>query len=220
MTVVTKQDSCNRCGNCCRQGGPALHKRDLDLVREGKIQLRSLITIRKGELTENPLAGGIQPAGVELVKIVGTGRQWNCCYYDEQKGCSIYQHRPQACVLLKCWDTKDILDIVEKETISRFDLLTFDDPLIPIINEHERICPAPDFMYIRNNGSRLPVQLEKDLQKRVRDDLRFRTRVIRDFDLKLSEELFYFGRPLFQLLQPLGAVVTEFQSEITLKWKH
>ncbi len=219
MTVVIKQDSCNRCGNCCKQGGPALHKGDLDLVRRGIIPLSSLITIRKGELTENPVVGAIQPAGVELVKIVGTGRQWDCCYYDEKNGCSIYENRPQSCVLLKCWDTKDILDIVEKETVNRLDLLGSDDPLIPIINEHERICPSPDFLYIRNNGSRLPVQLEKELEKRVRDDLRFRTRVIRDFDLKLSEELFYFGRPLFQLLQPLGAVVTEFRSEVTLKWK-
>lgn len=220
MTVATKQDSCNRCGNCCKQGGPALHKSDLDLVHKGVIPLSSLITIRKGELIQNPVAGDIQPAKVELVKIVGTGRQWDCCFYDEQEGCSIYEHRPQACVLLKCWDTKDIMDIIEKETLNRIDLLTSDDPQIPVINEHERICPSPDFMYIKNNGSKLSVQLEKELERKVRDDLGFRTRIIRDFKLKLSEELFYFGRPLFQLLQPLGAVVTEFQSEITLKWKH
>lgn len=215
---LNSQNSCNRCGNCCRQGGPALHKKDLNLVREGKIPIGNLITIRKGELTENPVAGGIQPAGVELVKIVGTGRQWDCCYYDEKKGCTIYDNRPQACVLLKCWDTKDILSIVEKETLSRFDILAPDDPLIPVIREHERICPVPDFIYIRDNCHRLPDQLEKELERLVRDDLRFRTRVIRDLNLTLSDELFYFGRPLFQLLQPLGATISESPSEITLRW--
>jgi len=216
---VTKQNSCKRCGNCCKQGGPALHKQDLTLVHDGKIPISSLITIRKGELTDNPLAGTIRPVGVELVKIIGTGRQWDCCYFDEEKGCLIYENRPQACVVLKCWDTEEILKLVEKETLSRFDILSSDDPLIPVIREHERICPYPDLLHIKNNGSQLSSKLKKELEKLVRDDLRFRTRIIRDFDLKLSEELFYFGRPLFQLLQPLGATVVESQSEITLKWK-
>lgn len=214
----SSQNSCNRCGNCCRQGGPALHKKDLNLVREGKIPIENLITIRKGELTENPVAGGIQPAGVELVKIVGTGRQWDCCYYDGEKGCTIYENRPQACVLLKCWDTKDILSIVEKETLSRFDILAAGDPLISVIREHELICPLPDFLYIRANSHRLTEPLEKELEKLVGDDLRFRTRVIRDLNLTLSNELFYFGRPLFQLLQPLGATISESPSGITLRW--
>ena len=214
----SSQGSCNRCGNCCRQGGPALHMNDLDLVREGKIPPGNLITIRKGELAENPVAGGIQPAGVELVKIAGTGRRWDCCYYDEGKGCTIYENRPQACVLLKCWDTKDILSIVEKETLSRFDILAVDDPLIPVIREHELLCPLPDLLHIRDNSHRLTEELEKELEKLVGDDLRFRTRVIRDLQLQLSEELFYFGRPLFQLLQPLGATISESPSGITLRW--
>lgn len=206
---MTRQTECKKCGDCCRQGGPALHKRDLDLVRDGKIPISTLITIKKGELTHNPLTGVVQPAGVELVKITGKGQQWECCYYDEQKGCTIYENRPQACVLLKCWDTKDVLNIVEKETLSRFDILGSDDPLIPAIREHDRICPCPDFLYIRDNVGQLPDQQKKELEKQVRDDLSFRTRVISDFNLKLSEELFYFGRPLFQLLQVLTRVSHE-----------
>jgi len=210
------QISCRKCGNCCRQGGPSLHEHDLSLVRTGKIPISGLITIRKGELTDNPLAGGIHPAGVELVKIAGTGREWDCCYYDLKKGCTIYSYRPLACVLLKCWDTEEILSIVEKETLGRLDILSTDDPLVPVIEEHERICPLPDFMGIRGKRGRLSGSQERELEKLVRNDLRFRTRVIRDYDLKLSEELFYFGRPLFQLLQPLGVLVSESPSGITL----
>ena len=206
---MTRQTECKKCGDCCRQGGPALHKRDIDLVRDGKMPISTLITIKKGELTHNPLTGVVQPAGVELVKITGKGQQWECCYYDEQKGCTIYKNRPQACVLLKCWDTKDVFNIVEKETLSRFDILGSDDPLIPAIREHERIYPCPDFLYIRDNMGQLPDQQKKELEKQVRDDLSFRTRVISDFNLKLSEELFYFGRPLFQLLQVLTRVSHE-----------
>ncbi len=216
---MIEQTECRKCGSCCREGGPALHKGDLGLVRDGKIPISSLITIRKGELTHNPVMGDIQPAGVELVKIIGKGQQWECRYYDERKGCAIYENRPRACVLLKCWDTKDILDLVEKETLGRLDILGPVDPLITAIKEHEHICPCPDLLYIKARAGRLPTRQEKELENQVRDDLLFRTKIIHDFDLELSEELFYFGRPLFQLLQPLGAIVSESQSGVTLRWK-
>ncbi|MCK5516385.1 MAG: hypothetical protein KAI39_05860, partial [Desulfobulbaceae bacterium] len=74
--------------------------------------------------------------------------------------------------------------------------------------------------YIRDRAGRLSDQQEKELEKRVKDDLQFRTSVTGDYNLKLSEELFYFGRPLFQLLQPLGAIISESRSEVTLRWKN
>jgi len=216
---MIEQRTCEKCGECCREGGPALHKKDLGLVRDGKIPISSLITIRKGELTHNPLTGAVQPSGVELIKIIGKGQQWECCYYDGQKGCTIYDNRPQACVLLKCWDTKDILALVEKETLSRFDILGSDDPFVPLIKEHEQISPCPDFLYIKDRVGQLSVQQNLELEKLVRDDLGFRKRITDDFNLKLSEEIFYFGRPLFQLLQPLGAIISESPSGVSLRWK-
>ena len=169
-------------------------------------------------MANNHLTEKIQPTTVELVKIVGTGRQWDCCYYDQQMGCTIYEDRPLACRVLKCWDTEEILGLVEKDTLSRFDILDSDDPLIPVIIEHERICPYDDLGYVQCNISELSNQQKNDMEKRVRSDLRFRTRVIGDFHLKVSGELFYFGRPLFQLLQPLGVRISESSSGIHLYW--
>lgn len=217
--MVIKRDACKKCGNCCEQGGPALHERDLRLVRDGNIPISRLITIRKGELTHNPVSGAIEPADVELIKITGKGGRWECWYFDKQRGCTIYADRPQACVLLKCWDTEDILKLVGRETLNRFDILAADHSMVPVIKEHERKFPCPDLMYIRENGNRQSALQLKELEQQVREDLSFRTKVIRDFDLKLSEELFYFGRPLFQLLQPLGAIIRESQSGVTLNWK-
>jgi Fe-S-cluster containining protein len=223
-TLLTKymaieQTTCKKCGNCCKKGGPTLHNQDLELVRSGKLPIRNLITIRKGELVHNPLAGKIQPATVELVKIVGTGRQWDCCYYDEDSGCTVYEDRPYTCRVLKCWDTCEILDLVEKDTLSRFDILDKDDPLIAVIEEHERMCPCDDLGFIQSNFERLSDQQKNELEKRVRNDLRFRTRVISDFQLKLSDELFYFGRPFFQLLQPLGVRISESTMGVQLIWR-
>ncbi len=213
-----KQVVCKKCGNCCKQGGPALHTADIDRVKNGEIALSSLITIRKGELAHNPQSGKLQPVSVELVKIVGTGRQWDCCYYDENIGCTIYEYRPLACRVLKCWDTSEILELVEKDTLSRFDILDKDDPLVPVIHEHQRLCPSYDFQkYFIDKDDLSPAE-KKKLEKMVREDLRFRTRVIDDFQLKLSQELFYFGRPLFQLLEPFGVKVTQTQMGVSLIW--
>jgi len=217
--MTTEQTACKKCGNCCKQGGPALHLQDLDLVRKGKIPMSSLITIRKGELAHNPLSDKVQPTGIELVKIVGTGRNWDCCFYDHEAGCTIYADRPQACKALKCWDTEEILRLVEKETLSRFDILLEDDPLIAVIEEHERICPCDDLGFILENIGNLTDRQKYELEKRARNDLRFRARVIEDFKLKLSEELFYFGRPIFQLLQPLGVKISESPAGICLHWR-
>lgn len=215
--MTTHQTTCKKCGNCCRKGGPALHSQDLPLIQSGKIPVSALITIRKGELALNPLTGKVQPVAVELVKIIGAGRQWDCCYYDETDGCTIYDHRPHACRILKCWDTEEILALVGKDTLSRFDILDADDPLIPVIREHERICPCDGLEDVL--AGRLSEKLKKDLEKRVRDDLRFRTRIIADYNLKLSRELFCFGRPFFQLLQALGVGVSESRSGVQLRWE-
>lgn len=216
---MTKElSSCRKCGHCCERGGPALHSEDLDLIRSGKIPISSLITIRKGELVHNPITDKIQAAGVELVKLVGTGREWNCCYYDKRYGCTIYDYRPQACRALKCWDSAELLALVEKDTLDRLAILKPDDPLIPVILEHEKICPCDDLQSIRDSLGELSETRKAEIEKRVRQDLRFRHGIIKGFDLNLAEELFYFGRPLFQLLQPFGVQVYESNNEVYLKW--
>ena len=138
------QSACRRCGTCCSQGGPALHRQDLDLITSGRIPLDRLITVRKGELAHNPLTGRVQAVRVELVKIAGTGEDWRCSYYDaEKRGCGIYGHRPQACEVLQCWDTEAILALVEKDLLSRLDIVDPTEPLARLIGEHEERCPCP-----------------------------------------------------------------------------
>lgn len=195
-----------------------MHKGDLELVRSGRIPISKLITIRKGELAHNPLTGTLRPVAVELVKIAGTGKQWDCCYHDDSKGCLIYPNRPLACRALKCWDTDEVLDLVEKDTLSRFDILEEDHFLLPVIREHERICPCDDLQVLHLNGREVSDQLKRQLQKQVREEMRFRMRVVADFNLNLADELFYFGRPFFQLLQPFGARVSDSADGIHLHW--
>jgi len=217
--MTREKKACSQCGLCCQQGGPALHIQDLELVKNGRISTSHLITIRKGELVDNPLAGKIVPTTVELVKFIGKKGRWECCFYTDKLGCTVYKDRPYACRVLKCWDTEEILALVEKATISRFDILEEDNPLIPLIMEHERICPYDDLGEIQTNLDRLSDEQKNDLAQRVRSDLNFRARVASDLQLNVREELFYFGRPLFQLLQPLGVQISESTAGIQLIWR-
>ncbi len=217
MTTIEK--GCEQCGKCCKEGGPALHNADLHLLRNRKIPIGKLITIRKGELVHDPLTGSVQPVPVELVKIAGVGRQWDCCYYDGSKGCTIYEHRPQACRVLKCWDNEEILALVAKDTLSRMDILPEDHFLLPMIREHGSLCPCDDLQQLHTAGQDISEKTKKELEKRADEEMQFRLRAVADFQLALCDELFYFGRPFFQLLQALGVRVSESPTGIRLHWE-
>ena len=219
---IDKQDvqqACRRCGECCRKGGPALHGPDLEFIRSGAIPRSGLITLRKGELAHDPTVGGLTPLAQELIKIKGTGREWNCCYYDGQgKGCTIYKQRPIACRVLKCWDPDELLEMVNRDTLTRLDILEEDDPLISLVKEHDRLFPCPDMAELGTGGIGLREERKREIRSLVNGDLRFRDRMVKEYGLKLSDELFYFGRPLFQLLQPLGIRISESPVGVELHW--
>jgi hypothetical protein len=52
----------------------------------------------------------------------------------------------------------------------------------------------------------------------INEDIRIRTRAVQEFNITLAEELFYFGRPLFQLLQQVGVRVSESEGVLRLRW--
>jgi Fe-S-cluster containining protein len=210
------KQECIQCGTCCTSGGPALHTEDEQLVRSGKIPLAQLITIRKGELAHNPILDRLQPVQRELVKISGVGREWNCYFFDpEEKGCTIYDYRPKACKALECWDTAAIEDLIEKDTLSRLDLLDEDDPVRPFIPEHEANFPCPDMQKLLADG---PGDDGGELEELVNREISYRTKVVGSFDLSLGEELFYFGRPLFHLCVAAGAKVYEVDRRLVIGW--
>jgi Fe-S-cluster containining protein len=210
------QTECRQCGTCCLKGGPALHIEDLESIRSGNLPINRLITIRKGELAFDPLAGRVQAVTYELVKICGTGLDWRCFYYAAGRGCTIYASRPSACRALKCWDPDPILALVGKDLLTRLDILAAGDPLRPLIEVHERRCPCPDMERICDALSSGSLNNLDNLQRLVDEDLSFRGQAVKDYDLSLAEELFYFGRPIFQLLQAVGLGITETAEGIRL----
>ncbi|MCP4115407.1 MAG: YkgJ family cysteine cluster protein [Desulfobacteraceae bacterium] len=217
---MTDQKECKRCGTCCENGGPALHTQDLPLIENRSLSFDDLITIRKGELAHDPVTNAIEPVKTELLKIRGKKGSWACIFYDKNgKGCSIYGHRPLACGVLKCWDTDEILALAGKDLLSRLDLVKEDNPLKKRMIEHEQLFAVPDMKTISRTVSRSSKKTIKKLERISNKDLTYRSRAVHDFHLSVAEELFYFGRPLYQLLTPLGFTVRETATGIKLQFK-
>ena len=205
-----KKTSCDACGSCCRQGGPALHSQDLDLIRDGVLSLEDLLTVRRGELALQPLSDEPQQVTGEFLKLKGQGRDWCCRFYNfEEKGCTIYEYRPEACRLLDCTHPDELLAVAGRDLLSRLDLIAVDDPLLPLVKLHEEHCACPP---LEGLVGRLAAGGENGMAAMIRlvnIDIAVRSKAIRELSLSVELELFYFGSPLFQLLQLLGFVVTE-----------
>ncbi len=211
------QTSCRQCGICCTKGGAALHSGDLSLLRDEKIPLRDLITIRKGEFAFNPVTDRVQATQKEIVKLRGSGREWTCCYYDvDSRMCTIYDRRPLACHALRCWDPGDSLALVESDLLSRDEILADNESMQKLVKEYETACPLPDFTSLSQKIENLTTITVDAFEQSVNSDLEYRNRVVQESVEVLQNELFLFGRPLFQLLQSFGFNVSQSGSRLRL----
>ena len=215
---MSPENTCRRCGQCCQQGGAALHSADRDLVVTGHLQLTDLITVRAGELAIQPLADSPVRVEKEFLKLQSQGSSWCCRFYDfQEKGCSIYQYRPLACRLLDCSHPDELLSIAGRDLLTRFDLIPADDPLTKLVNRHLKICPYPDLnRYYFSGIKNLNRDEIAELNQLINHDLGLRMEAGDRFGLSLDQELFYFGRPMFQIFQQLGFTVLERNNRLVL----
>jgi hypothetical protein len=200
-----------------------LHTEDITLVVSGILSLDDLVTVRKGEYVYQPLADDPRPARQELVKIRGQGADWSCVFLDnEQSVCTIYSHRPLACRLLKCWSPEDVLAVAEKNLLDRLAIIPETNPMVELICGHEEKCPVTG---INSLVEQLHTPEGRDnvlgeLIRLVNVDLKVREYAVREYRLSLARELFYFGRPLFQLLAPFGLSAIETPDGVILQYRH
>jgi Fe-S-cluster containining protein len=209
-------EECQRCGTCCRKGGPALHKEDGSIIKNRKLSTTQLITIRPGEPSYDPSQNEVVPAMSEFVKIGGRGADWTCDFLEESSNnCLIYQQRPLECRLLFCGNTGPIEKVIGRDLLSRKDLLERDDPVLPLIDRLEEECPYLQVHQILESEDHAG-QLEK-LTVLVRRDLAIRQAFLNHFPDREKEELFLFGRPLFLVLAPHGFRLIENMGNLDLE---
>ena len=202
--------SCIRCGTCCRKGGPVLHHEDEKILRHHHAEYQHLITIRKGELTYNPLSDRVEQACHEMVKVAGKGDTWSCCFYREEDSlCMIYEHRFLECRLLKCWEPADVMSVIGKHVIRRSDIINQDDPVLSIIETHERECSLSEVQQLIDEASfgKDSTKALRRLSELIQKDIALRSYALLDLELKPEYELFIFGRPLMRIVKDSGFVV-------------
>lgn len=202
--------SCKRCGTCCKRGGPVLHYEDMKILRHHHAQYAHLVTIRRGELTYNPVSDRIEQAWKEMVKVAGSGDTWSCCFYrEEDAACLIYGHRFLECRLLKCWEPAEIMSIIGRNTIRRSDVINKNDPVMHIIEQHEEECSLLDLKKLIDEVSvgKESEQALRTLSVIVQKDTAIRKYALSDLGIKPEYELFIFGRPVKMILRDAGFVV-------------
>lgn len=202
--------TCQRCGTCCRQGGPALHGVDKNLVMQGIIPLKDLFTIRPGEFVSNQIKKVDEPTPEEIIKIKGLEQHsWSCRYFNaSQNSCRIYSTRPLECRILKCWDTQAIESAYLKERLSRRDLLSSVPGLMELIEFHQDRCNQMHLnSWIKNLSHKSPAvqnEAQKELLECIHWDLRLRELAPQKTHIDPEQLDFIFGRPINNVLKMRG----------------
>jgi Fe-S-cluster containining protein len=200
------------------KGGPALHVEDRDLIQQKFIKQEFLITIRKGEPVFSLEETKPYWAQTEIIKLRGKQSQWSCIFYDQDSfSCSIYQHRPVECILLKCWDTVALERLAGKSLLNRIDIISSHEPVMQYIQRYEKECDLEIFdkLNIKQNRT-IDKNTLAELTVLVNKDLALRSEAISDLNLNLDLELFYFGRPMFKILSQFSLIPREANGKLVL----
>eukprot|EP00828_Plagiopyla_frontata_P003292 TRINITY_DN10943_c0_g1_i3.p3 TRINITY_DN10943_c0_g1~~TRINITY_DN10943_c0_g1_i3.p3 ORF type:complete len:312 (-),score=78.14 TRINITY_DN10943_c0_g1_i3:1013-1948(-) len=206
---------CDRCGVCCRQGGPALHVQDLPLIQDGTIQLADIVTLRPGERVYDQPAQQLLKLDSEILKIKGRDNTWTCLFFSpEGNACGIYETRPVECDLLFCKDTAPLAAMYEKDRLTRSDILPEGHPLLDLIAEHGSRC-APDLVEETAKAARGGTQdAGAALREMVLYDQEMRRLVAEKSGMGRGVNEFLFGRPLKVLLRTMNINVYDMGDTI------
>ncbi len=195
---MTKIQHCRRCGTCCQKGGPALHLEDKPLVESGKIPLKNLFTIRKGEHVFENVRGGVVQAQSDIIKIKPLESTSICNFYEQfKKTCAIYEQRPVECRLLTCWDTNALQAVYDKDRLTRKDLLESVEGLWDLITTHQQKC---DYMFLAACATQQTVDSDRQILEMIRYDMALRDLLIKQGQQEALLD-FLLGRPMMQNLK-------------------
>ena len=198
------QNSCERCGQCCLHGGPALHGRDKKLLEDGTIERKHLITYLAGELLKDPVSGTVIPLESEIVKLKMAPGSSACIFYvNESNSCTIYAKRPAECRAQKCWDPEKLLAMYESDRLERGHLVSADAAMAELIREHGERCGRKRIQQLsRKVGT--DGKAAQELEEMLKYDEALRDLVAEKASIPRDLLDLYFGRPVALILPTFG----------------
>lgn len=211
--------ACRRCGTCCRNGGPALHREDMERIEKGIIPLRRLYTIRPGEPVRDNVKGGIAPSASEVIKLKGQNDSWVCCLFDEKaNACRAYDDRPYECRVLACWDTRKIAAVYDKDRLARRDILLGVEGLWDLVETHEQRCGYGRLRkWVDALAGTNRQRAADEILSMIKYDKHLRQLVVENGGMHPGMADFLFGRPLVETIVRFGIAVEQRGDRIILK---
>jgi len=206
-----KRDHCIRCGECCLSSSPTLQMADVSLVYDGLIEKSNIYAIRVGELVRDNVKGEMKVTDKEILKIREKENGRGCIYYDdEEKGCTMYEHRPIQCRALACWDESEFMRVYARPKLSRRDVIN-DRNLLRLMAEHDKKCSYMEL-------EKCVGQIEKEGEKAVKSilellkfDYKIRLLIAERLNIVSAEMDFILGRPLTETINMFGLKVIREQ---------
>ena len=192
---------CQRCGTCCKKGGPALHVGDKQIIDRGGIPLASLYTIRKGELARDNVSDRLIRLGAEIIKIKSRPDAAVCMFFnDADMSCSIYDNRPVECRTLECWNTAKLAVMYTENRLTRALVLEKVSWLKDLVTTHETECGLDRIQDLVSDREAGDADAGSALTEMINYDFHLRNIVTEKGKISFDMLDFLFGRPLKEII--------------------
>jgi len=201
---------CIRCGECCLEGSPSLHTKDLELIEKGDIEKGALYTIRRGELVRDNIQGKMVIIDQEMIKLKEQQREKGGCalFNERDKECLIYNRKPIQCSALNCWDTDEFFKVHRSPKLTRREVID-DDILIGLMTEHEEKCSYLTLKKHVDEIGTIGEDAVDEILGMLSFDYHLRPFVSQKLGVSLDEMDFIFGRPLMTTIDMFGLKVIQ-----------
>jgi Fe-S-cluster containining protein len=210
---------CKQCGTCCKKGGPSFHLEDKILIEKGLIPSKYIYTIRKGERSYDNVKECFLPASSDILKLKGQKGSWTCVFFNEaNNNCTIYEHRPIECKVLKCWDTREIEEIYSKNRLTRQDLISSVEGLWELVEEHQKRCSYDTLkFFIDSINTNKKDEALKGILEIIEYDANNRELVVQKAGLKPDLTDFLFGRPITETIKVYGLKIKKEKNKYIIR---
>ncbi len=226
MSREKNNKDCNRCGTCCRKGGPAIHDKDLYLLSDNVIRLEDLITFRPGEFVRDESMQKIIPLENDTVKIssaiTAEEHNWSCRFLIEAKPqhtCGLHGKHPAECRALFCKNPEPLLALPADGRQTRAQIIVHlksPEWWLELIDAHAQ---KADLAKVAECITKLDEDknAKDELLEIITFDTTYRELVVEKANIKPELLPFLLGRPLLGLMHQFRVEVLKTDKGLLLK---